>query len=119
MGQRRIGLDQLDETVTNAIDAGGGGTPAITSTASATLTLDDTHDTVVGTLSGTQTFTLPTASGIAGKIYIIKNTSASGTLTVQGTGSPIETIDGASSFLLTVQYQSVTVQSDGTNWIVI
>jgi len=102
-----------------AVAPAAGGTPAITSTASATLTLDDTHDTVVGTLSGTQTFTLPTASGIAGKIYIIKNTSASGTLTVQGTGSPIETIDGASSFLLTVQYQSVTVQSDGTNWIVI
>jgi len=93
------------------------GFAGIISTASATLTLDATHFTVVATLAGAQTFTLPTAVGIAGRIYNIKKTGASGLLTVDGDGT--ETIDGALTFTTSTQYESVTVQSDGSNWIII
>ena len=61
------------------------------------------------------TITLPTAVGIAGRIYNIKN-SSTGTVTVATFGG--QTIDGG-TLTLTTQYQSVTVQSDGTNWIII
>ncbi len=93
------------------------GFEGIISTAAATLTLDATHFTVVATLAGTQTFTLPTAVGIAGRIYNLKKTGASGTTTLDGDGS--ETIDGSLTYVTTTQYESVTVQSDGANWHII
>lgn len=65
--------------------------------------------------SGTITITLPTAFGISGRTYVIKN-SGSGVVTVDGNGS--ETIDGALTQTLN-QYDSLTVVSDGANWIII
>jgi len=106
-----------DAGTDNVLGTAVPGFEGIISTASATLTLDATHFTVVATLAGTQTFTLPTAVGIAGRIYNLKKTGASGTTTLDGAG--IETIDGALTFVTTTQYESVTVQSDGANWIII
>jgi hypothetical protein len=59
---------------------------------------------------------LPEPSSVrAGQIFTIKNISAS-TVTVGRAGTGIE-IDGAASDLsLTTQYESVVVQTDGTNW---
>jgi len=116
-GTERLRINATGIAVTGAISATAAVTFAITSTASSTLTLDDTHYTVVGTLAGAQIFTLPTAVGIAGRIYNIKKTGASGTLTVDGDGA--ETIDGAATFAMAAQYDKVTVQSDGANWIII
>lgn len=73
-------------------------------------------DHTINCTSGTFTVNLPTASGITGRIYVIKN-SGTGVITVDGNSS--ETIDGAATYSLSVQYQSVTVQSDGANWIII
>lgn len=64
--------------------------------------------------SGTFTVTLPTAVSVAGKIYVIKN-SGSGTVTIDTTSS--QTIDGSLSKSLT-QNQSVSVESDGSNWLI-
>jgi hypothetical protein len=62
------------------------------------------------------TVNLPTASGInIGRVYIIKN-SGSGTITVDPDGA--QTIDGAATFTLS-QYDSITIVSTGTNWIII
>jgi hypothetical protein len=61
------------------------------------------------------TVTLPTAVGIQGKEYIIKN-SGSGVITVDGDGT--ETIDGDLTQSLN-QYDSLTIVSDNTNWIII
>lgn len=63
-----------------------------------------------------QAITLPTAVGITGREYVIKLT-ATGSCTVNTTSS--QTIDGATTYSLTAQYKYVTVQSNGTNWIVI
>lgn len=62
------------------------------------------------------TVTLPTAAAAEGLTFNIKTTVA-GTVTVDASGS--ETIDGAANFQLTVQYQSVTLYSDGTTWHVL
>lgn len=65
----------------------------------------------------TSTFnvTLPTAVGIAGKIYVIKN-SDTGVITVDTTSS--ETIDGVLTKTLN-QYDSVIFESNGVNWVIV
>lgn len=62
--------------------------------------------------SGTFTATLPTASGVSGKTYVITNTG-SGTITVATTSS--QTINGSSTVSLAA-HQSVSVHSDNSNW---
>lgn len=66
-------------------------------------------------MSGTSTLTMPTAPSNKNE-YTIKNVG-SGTVTVATTAS--QTIDGSSTALLKVQYTSVTLRSDGTNWNII
>lgn len=75
-----------------------------------------TSDQVVNCTSGTFTATLPTAVGVTGKFYYIKNTG-SGVITIATTSS--QTIDGDTTFLLTQQYSSIKVLSNGANWIII
>lgn len=78
------------------------------------ITSDDY--TVDCTGGGTFNVTLPTAVGIQGRIYKIKNSGA-GTITVATTSS--QTIDGVTTKTLSTQYQVITVQSTGSNWIVV
>lgn len=79
-------------------------------------TLDNTDYTVDCT-ANTFTVTLPTAVGITGCIYNIKNTGI-GVITIATTSS--QTIDGNASGALTlVQWDNLTVQSTGSNWIII
>ena len=72
------------------------------------------HSLVENT-SGANTITLPSATGAYGMFFVIKN-SANTTVVLATTGG--QTIDGASTQTLT-QYQSLTVVSNGTNWIII
>lgn len=90
---------------------GRGGYVAVTATYAA-LALDRTIEAT----SGTFTITLPTAVGITDKDYIIKNSGA-GTITIATTSS--QTIDGITTKVMNTQYQSVTVVSNGANWIVV
>lgn len=78
------------------------------------ITLDNTYNVVEVTATG-QTITLPTAVGNS-RVYTIKLT-ASGSATVTTTSS--QTIDGSTTYSLSAQYKYVTVQSNGTNWIII
>jgi hypothetical protein len=80
-----------------------------------TYTIDN-EDCVINCTSGTFTVTLPTAVGISGQYFVIKN-SGSGVVTIDANAS--ETIDGAPDFTLSTQYESVTVISNGANWAVI
>ena len=70
------------------------------------------------TTTGNTTQTLPTAVGIQGKIYNIKNSDTTSISTVTLVGSESQTIDGQTG--VTINFPvSVTVQSDGSNWIII
>lgn len=80
----------------------------------ATYTAAQSDNTIDAT-SGTFTITLPTAVGIKGKIYTIKNSGA-GVITVGTTSS--QTIDGSTTYSLATQYKYVTIQSNNANWIV-
>ena len=90
-------------------------TSIVTRTASATISATD-FSTMCNNGAGAVTMTLPTASGIAGRIYILKKTSAAGNnVTVAGYNG-VETIDGSATYAITNQYSYLMIQSDGTNW---
>lgn len=72
-------------------------------------------DYLVDGTSGTFTMTLPTAVGILGQSFCLKNTGT-GVVTVATTSS--QTIDGTTTFLLYTG-ESITVESDNANWKVI
>jgi hypothetical protein len=70
------------------------------------------------TASGPFTATLHTAVGYGGTIHTVKKFSDdSNVLTLDAAGS--ETIDGLSSLDTAVHRDSVTIQSDDENWIII
>ena len=80
----------------------------------ATTTFATANETINCT-ANTFTVNLPTAVGIQGTTYTLVN-SGSGTITLDGNG--METINDSLTIDL-VQYVSRTVQSDGTDWIII
>ena len=67
-------------------------------------------------VTGTTTVTLPTAVGIIGRVYVVKNTGVA-TVTVQAQVG--QTIDGAASKILAVANEVVRLQSTGAVWVVI
>lgn len=89
--------------------------PYVSKTTTYTASAQDYTIDCIGSTS--YSITLPTASSIAGRVYNIKNSQTSGAITIDPNGS--ETIDGIATVTLGAQYQSVTVQSNGTNWIII
>lgn len=93
-----------------------GGTGVILAYSAETADCTLTHsDYVVDATANSFTVTLPTAVGFAGQQFVIKN-SGTGMITVTGDGS--ETIDGATTQTLS-QFSSITVLSNGTNYIII
>lgn len=61
--------------------------------------------------------TLPTASGNLGRLYFFKKTdSSANAVTVTPNGS--DKIDGAGTYVLSIQWQVVGICSDGTNWVI-
>lgn len=73
-------------------------------------------DFFVELTANTATFTLPTAVGVAGKQYIVKN-SGTGVLTLATSSS--QTIDGMATKNINTQYMGYRVISDGANWKII
>jgi hypothetical protein len=85
----------------------------ISKTANYTATISDY---TIDATSGTFTITLPTAVGITGRVYVIKN-SGTGTITIACTSG--QTIDLSATKVLNVQYSTYIVQSNGSNWAII
>ena len=82
---------------------------------SANYTIEASNDFLIHYTSGSYTVSLPTAVGITGQEFEVKN-SGIGTITLDADGS--ETIDGALTKSL-AQYDAVKVMSTGTNWIIV
>jgi hypothetical protein len=82
-------------------------------TASYTATVFD--DVILCAPAADMTISLPIAAGYAGKVYTIQKTNSNAfTVIIDPNGS--EQINGATTFVLTAQYQTVTVTCDGTAW---
>jgi hypothetical protein len=89
------------------------GVQPITTISTAT-TLGSTNYTVL--CNGTFTVSLPAAASNTGRIYNIKNIGV-GTITVDPNAA--ETIDGAATYTLSTQYESITIQCNGTAWFIL
>jgi hypothetical protein len=111
---------RVNDTLTDRLTLNDGGVKANASftlpyrAITALRTLDATDYTVDCT-ANSFTVTLPTAVGITGRIYQINN-SGTGTITVDANGT--ETINGDLTQTLS-QHEQITVQSTGSNWILI
>lgn len=81
-----------------------------------TFTASASEDVYLCSASGgAYTGTLPTAVGIGGKVFEFQKTD-SGTNIVTIDADGIETIGGALTFKLAMQFESLQIISDGTNW---
>lgn len=82
-------------------------------------TLETGHFTVlVDASGGARTITLPAAAAHTHRIYnIVKIDVSANAVTIDGAGA--ETINGAATQTLAVQWNSYTIQSNGTGWFII
>ena len=101
------------DTPTSTLSSGGSFEAAYTE-ASGTITLSRAHYTVNCT-ANTFSVNLPTAVGIKGRVYNIKN-SGTGVITVDANST--ETIDGNLTVTLN-QYDGIIIQSNNANWIIL
>ena len=105
-----------------ATGGGGGSVPATTAVSQGT---DYTISTTTGieeiffiTPTADINVNLPAASTAGdGYKYNIKNLASGFSLTIDPNST--ETIDGSTTFVLSTQYQSITIVSDGSNWFII
>jgi len=90
---------------------------ALVTAVTTTYTVLSTDYTVICTSAAPFVVTLLTAVGRAGQIFHIKNSGA-GAVVIATTSA--QTIDGyASGDISLAQYDNLTVQSNGTNWIIL
>ncbi len=114
-GSGLVGIGNNNPTSTLTV-TGSTAYSVTTKTANYTATANDY--TIICNNSGAITINLPAASGATGRVYVIKKISAAlNNVTIDPNSS--ETIDGASTRLLTLQYESVMIQCDGTSWYII
>jgi len=92
---------------------------AAITTKNTAYTATASDETILANVSaGAFAITLPTAVGATGKTYCIKKIDSSANAVTVNTTSA-QTIDGATSRLLTNQYDAIQVQGDGSNWFII
>jgi hypothetical protein len=95
------------------------GNPVTVSTKTGPYTFLPTDFVILGDCtSGSFIVSLPTASSGIGRIFFLKKMdSTANALTLQGNGGDL--IDGSNTFVLSSQYQTVTVVSSGTVWCIL
>lgn len=109
-----IDVDNTDPANPIISSDGGGAVPITTVTANTTL--GNNHHTVLVDNASARTIMLPAASGASGRVYVIKNINT-GVVTIDGNGE--ETIDGATTISLPSQWDSATIQCNGSAWFIL
>lgn len=106
-------------SVTVLAGSAGAATALSVATKSAAYTITSTDNVLLVDASGAaRTMTLPAASASSGKLFTVKKIdSTTNAVTIARAGS--DTIDGQTSYILTAQYQSVNVISNGTLWYLV
>jgi hypothetical protein len=85
--------------------------------AASTTALTTDYTIAVDPTTIAATVNLPAASTVTGQLFVVKHVNASAnTVTIDANGA--ETIDGNLTLLLTA-YNSATVQSTGTGWVIL
>jgi hypothetical protein len=91
--------------------------PVVSKTGAYTATYLD-HTILCDATGGAFDIALPTAASSSGRVYVIKKIDSSGNaVTINPNGA--ELIEGAATYPVAAQWDSVTVQSNGTAWYVL
>lgn len=117
LSNAQVGINTI--TPNSTLEVNGSVGQKVT-TINATTTLDATYNTIVCNNSSAITVNLPTVASSAcdGRIYTIKKgMSSTNDITIDGNSS--ETIDGATTFVLSDVQGAITIASDGTEWKII
>lgn len=115
-GNGKVGIGINVPTSTLHV-AGSQALPITTKTATYTATATD-YTILCNNTAGTININLPAASGCTGRIYVVKKISGAGNNVVLD-GNASENIDGITTRTLTIQFESVMIQSDGSNWFIL
>jgi hypothetical protein len=105
-----------DDSGFAGLTTGGLSVGYVAQTAAYTATATDSFISCDAT-SAAFTVTLPTAVGASGQMYTVKKIDSSGNAVTVGTTSS-QTIDGASTYSLAARWNTVTVVSNGANWLI-
>jgi hypothetical protein len=110
------GFEVFGTIPSGALPSGGSLSSQTTQTANYTALSTD-YFIFGDATSASITINLPTAVGIAGKVYIIKKIDATGnTVTIDANST--QTLDGALTIVIGTQYASFSIVSNGANWYV-
>ena len=112
---RFAGIFVMSGSYSGGGGGGGGNARVISSVSTNTAAAAVSGTDYVYLCSGTMTLTLPTAVSNTGR-YTVKRTG-SGVITIATTSA--QTIDGSASASINVQYTSLDLISDGSNWSVL
>lgn len=113
-----ITTNAATDTITINSTGGGGGSPDVITrdVITTTTTLTTSHYYIAAdATSGSFSLNLPAASTVTERVYIIKKIdSSANTVTVDPNST--ETIDGSTTVVLSQQYQTIWIVSNGSNW---
>lgn len=94
------------------------GNQHVVSTKASSYTLTTSDEVILANAAaGAIILTLPTAISNHNMYYLKKIDNSGNTVTVATSGG--QTIDGGSSAILQIQYASISVVSDGSNWYIV
>lgn len=103
---------------TSTFDVDGSMSVAVTTITTSTSIAASHHVVLVDASSAEVTVTLPAVATTTGRKYYIKKIdSSSNNVVVDGQSS--ETIDGETTQTISLQYESLTIVNDGSEWFII
>lgn len=114
-----VSPEDVRNALTNLMNSTWNSTTATSITNSAspyTLDIDATRFLLCDDTSGAITVNLPAVATYPNRVVTITKLSASNSVTIDGNAS--ETINGATTLVLSGQYDSVTIANNGTAWYV-
>ena len=107
----------LENRIATYLAGGGAARGAYRSVTTTGNVVSGDYLIIADATAGAITLTLPPVALVPGRIYVFKRiNSGANTVTVDAYGS--ETIDGALTHVLSPQWNSITIISDGTAWYI-
>jgi len=107
----------LENRIATYLQGGGATRGAYRSVTTSGNVVSGDYFIIADATGGAITMTLPPAALVPGRIYVFKRiNSGANTVTVDAYGS--ETIDGALTHVLSPQWNSITIISNGTAWYI-
>lgn len=108
----------LENRIATYLQGGGATRGAYRSVTTSGNVVSGDYLIIADAAGGAITMTLPQAALVPGRIYVFKRIN-SGANAVIVDPSGAETIDGAATYTLSAQWNSVTIMSNGTAWFII